>query len=324
MTQNSKIKSIMITSILIPILFLLGCGGPKEENSSNRGSTDTVKMKQTAPKQKLKKTGSFNIDKMALASLDLHAAEPEAKYDANAPIIFRVELFSPRAFAILNHNRYLKEREKPLELPQAKADQSIEQWWQKLKLTFNSPDGKSGELKFHASFASQKKTLDLGQGEVGSIEIIVGENSFPQAGKFNIKAAWKSGQFGLIHSESLPITLVKGLLSEADRILLHVKDLLLREENRPALQIIKKLAEENPGSYKIGYYLAEALEKNNRLKEALTQYQKALTLFPTEKPGDPWEPPVGLYEKIKNLMKKLGKGNQSVKNKNDKNPNNKI
>ena len=139
------------------------------------------------------------------------------------------------------------------------------------------------------------------------MELIISENSFPQAGKYNLKAIWQSNKYGLIESDNLPITLIKDHLSDADRNLLRVKVLLATKKNAPALQLLTNLVKDNPNSYEVRYYLAEALEKNNNLNEALTQYQTALTLFPEEKPGEPLEPPVGLYIKIRKLMEKLGK-----------------
>ncbi len=140
---------------------------------------------------------------------------------------------------------------------------------------------------------------------MGSLEIIIEEKAFPQPGKYNLKAVWQNAKYGPIESDALPLTLEKEKLKPEERDLLRVKVLLARKENGSALQLIKKLAEKNPDSYAIRYHLAEAHEKNDNLKEALTHYQKALTLFPEEKPGEPWEPPIGLYIKIRELMEKL-------------------
>jgi len=292
--------------IFILVVFLIGCSGSKKENPGAKQSLDEAEIKKPDAQIILEKAKQPDFEKETLVALELHSQESEAIYDADAPVIIRVELYSPRSFAVLNYNRYKTKNGKPIELPEVKADNSDKTWWQELQLTFFSGESK-GELKFYANASPGEEQPNLGQGEVGSLEIIIGEKAFPQPGKYNLKAVWQNPKYGRIESDALPITLVKEHLAEAERDLLRVKVLLAKKENSTAMLLIKKLAEDKPGSYTIRYYLAEAHEKNNNLKEALAQYQHALTLFPREKPGEPWEPPVGLYIKIRELMEKLGK-----------------
>lgn len=298
-------KKIIQSGIMILILILIGCGGSKKENSSGQHSTKTVDTKKPASQKTGKNTKQPDFKSEPLVSIELHSLVHDATYDAEAPVILKMELYSPRSFAMLNHNQYRNPEEAAIELPEAKVENSVQPWWQEITLTYTSADGSTGELEFSTGYPSQKDVLELGQGEVGSIEIIIRENSFPQAGKFNLKAAWNNKRYGLIESENLPITLKEKHLSDIDRNELQAKVLLATGENGPALQKIKKLAQANPDSYAIRYYLAEAFEKNNNFKEALSQYQHALTLFPRIKSDEPADPPVGLLIKIKELIKKL-------------------
>ena len=289
-----KIISPAITTILI--LSIAGCGGSKKENPVEHKSVDASEVKKPATQETSKKEEKYSFENETLLALELHTMDQEAIYDADSPVIVRVELYSPRTFAVLNHNQY-KPKEAEAELPEAKIDNSAK--------PYTSPGGQNGELEPQAYHSPLEEKLDLGKGEVGSVSIILREKSFPKAGKYSLKAEWKSDHFGLIKSENLSITMVTGHMSAADQELERVKVLLTMKKNKAALDKIKKLAEKNPDSYAIRYHLAEAHEKNDNLKEALTHYQKALTLFPEEEPGEPWEPPIGLYIKIRELMEKL-------------------
>lgn len=293
MKRKNRRKYAQIVIILVLFLVLNGCGGAED--------------KKTGGQKILQKATQTDFKEEALVALELHSQEPEAVYDSDAPVFIRVELYSPRSFALLNHNRYKTKNAKAIDLPEIKVENSDKFWWQMLKFTYTSADGTKGEIEFQHSFSTQEIMPDIGQGEVGSLETIIHENSFGKPGKYIIKAFWQSKKFGRIVSEDLPISLEKGHLTSVDRDLLRVKALLATNKNDDAAVLIKKLAEDHPESYTIKYYLAGVYEKNNNLKEALIQYQHALTLFPEEKPGEPWEPPVGLEIKIRSLLKKLGK-----------------
>ncbi len=100
-------KKIIPTGILlILVLYMNGCDGSKKENPVDQKPKDVVENKKTASQKTIKKAEKPNFENEALAALELHALKQDARYDADAPVIVRVELYSPRSFAVSNHNQY--------------------------------------------------------------------------------------------------------------------------------------------------------------------------------------------------------------------------
>jgi len=276
MKRKKKITPIWI--FLILVFFLGGCGESKNKTGDVKENLDSTEVKKSMPQKTFKKTKEPFYKNESLVALELRALDRTAKYDADAPVILRVELFSPRSFAVLDHNRYKTPNEETAELPVAKVGQAEKPWWRELKLTV-SGNGMNGEVPFHVDPSVMQGTVDLGNGDVGSVKLILEEGTFPLAGEYQIKAYWNGGKHGQVSSEKLPVVLVKDHLKKTDRELLKLKVMLARKENDAALELGKKLAEANPASYRIRFILGEAYEKNNNFNEALTQYRQALILF---------------------------------------------
>ena len=287
-------KNVMIGIILMLTGLLPVCSGSTKKTGNDQETGTSVEVK---------KSNQSPFENESLVALELRTMNQVTTYDAGAPVIVRVELFSPRSFAVLTHNRYKAKNEETIELPEAAAGLSDKPWWQEMTVHITG-EGIDGEVPFHAIPSLNEKKLDLGSGEVGSIKLILGENTFPKVGKYHIKAIWKGGKYGSIVSNNLPVILATDYLAETDRDLLRLKIMLARKENDAALELGKKLVETHPASYRVRYNLAEAYEKNNNSKEALAQYQHALTLFHQGGSGKPVETPIGLLIKIKALMGK--------------------
>lgn len=288
---------------IVMLLALSACTGTESERSGRgrdreREDSEDVLTEESA--------ASVIEPEMSspLTALRLFSMQRGAVLDVDSPIFLKAELISPRSIAIQTHNEYRSGTEEEIEAPAAAAGSEENPWWEGLRLIYLDETGER-PLEFELNPARSNARLDLGNGEVGSVDIVLSPDAFSQEGDYKLQAIWV-GNGEEVRSDELAIELKRGAFAQQEMDIKMIRYHLAAERAEEALAIADAMVEREPENHLSHSYRGLVLEKMGNLEEAVSAYRQALGLYPEEQPGRIYEGPQGLLRRIHGLETKLG------------------
>lgn len=296
--------SFQIVVLLVMVMTTASCSGTESERSGRdrvreREDSEDVLAEELADSSEEPGTSS------PLVALKLQLLHKGDVLDVEGPIFLRAELISPRSFAIQTYNEYRSESEEEIEAPEAVAGSEESPWWEGLRLVHLDETGEQ-PIGFELTTDQSNARLDLGKGEVGSIEIALSPDVFQQEGEYRLQAIL-GGSGEEFRSDELAFKLIRGAFAQQDMDINLIRYHLAAKRTGEALKIADAMVEREPENHLSYSYRGRVLEEMGNLEEAVSAYRNALGRYPDEQPGRIYEGPQGLLQRIHRLETDLGR-----------------
>jgi len=222
-----------------------------------------------------------------LARLRLGQAEPGQVLEPGVPILLRLDLSSPLAERLRTLSSEGPQSETKPVLPELPMGNAQQPWWESLRVMMQHNDVEQ-EIHFEV-LRSRNAEFRLDRGEAGYALLGIDPVSPWKPGKYRLEGRIDISQanIGTIRSDPVTLTVQAGAMEEARK--LATRSRYLRQTGHPseAQQEAEKLIHADPESME-GYILkAEALEQQERYREARETYSAAMERFPEDSPERP-------------------------------------
>ncbi|MCK5705307.1 MAG: tetratricopeptide repeat protein, partial [Cyclobacteriaceae bacterium] len=177
--------------------------------------------------------------------------------------------------------------------------------WQGNLTLYYLADDKEVPVSFAIAYPSEHNMLNIGQGDIGSLGIILQPGAFSSEGNLSLALKYAETGKDLELLAEVSITLKKDYADELQKKISMIYYLIATGKKQDALDQSLESVQAWPESYHARVLLGEIYEENGQLEEALAAYRKGILLFKNDGEGRITEYPKGLWKKINELEAKL-------------------
>ncbi len=244
---------------------------------------------------------SVSQEEKPLLTLRLKSPRSENVFDTQAPVILRLEVFSPKVEFLLSQGREIEEQDV---LEKLLIGSASEPWWQSFRLVRIEEDDLSEIQAAFRSDASSSR-LDLTRREVGYLQLAFDPAASLPAGRHRLQSTLETGS-GQYSSNVLEIELRPNVLNDAAKKRARLSLFMANEKYDEALSLTDgMIASDSDRSFPFALK-ADVLERMGRLKEAREMLIEALERYPSVPPGEHGEGPRLLMFRLTKLEERMG------------------
>ncbi|MCK5280672.1 MAG: tetratricopeptide repeat protein [Cyclobacteriaceae bacterium] len=301
------INTVLFTGLL---LLMASCNLSKKDNDQKAKNDTRSRDSSTIVENRAatKSSGTFEEFLLKKSEIELlvystHADDP---FDMEEAIRLRVELCNPRFLTFKTYQNTLGANQPKPEFTDLIVGTETHPWQGNLTLYFLT-DGKEVPVSFAVAYPSEYNILNIGQGEIGSLGIILQPGTFSSEGKLSLRLKYTEPNKDVALMSETLITLKKDYADELQKKISMIYYLIATGKKQDALELSLESVQSWPESYHTNVLLGEIYEENGQLEKALAAYRKGILLFKTDREDRHVEFPKDLWDKIHELETKLEK-----------------
>ena len=301
------LKNILTTCL---ILFLASCNIGKKESRETLKHDDESEggTKRTEKHAATKSSGTFEefLLKKSEVELQIYSSKTNEAYNLNEAVELRIEIYNPRHITFQTYKNTLGAGQPKPEFDNIIVGSEEHPWQENLSFFYIS-DNKEIPVSYAIKYPSARSELNIGQGDIGSVGIILQPGIFPSEGRLTLRLKYVELERDIDLWAETSIMLEKDHADEQQIKLSSIYYLIAIDKMEEALELSLESVQSWPESYHANVLLGEIYEENGQLEEALMAYRKGIVLFKNDQEDRIIEFPKGLWDKIHELETKLEK-----------------
>lgn len=283
-------------------------------NSGNKGGEDIRKPDNrneaatngTQKREATKSSGTFEefLQKKSEIELQIYSSRANEAFNLKEAIELRIELYNPRYITFQTYKNTLGAGQPKPEFDNIIVGSEEHPWQENLSLFYIS-DNKEIPVSYAIKHPSDQNILNIGQGDIGSVGIILQPGIFSSEGRLPLRLKYVEPEKDIDLTAETSIMLKKDQVDEQQIKISSIYYLIATGKEQDALALALETVQSWPESYHANVLLGEIYEENGQLEEALTAYRKGIVLFKNDQEDRIIEFPKGLWDKINELEEKL-------------------
>jgi len=286
---------MIFTCILI---LSVSCSSDKKTDSIKQQS-DTIETDRTK-----KSASSDFFSNRPEMELIVSSSRTNYTFDFDEAIELTVELYSPIYSTYQTYKKTIGSKEPAVDFGGLVIGSDDNPWSDNLTLLVVSNNVEKA-VPFVFTTTQGQNQLKLGEGDIGLLHLLIAPGHFSQADSLILRLKYVESDRNIDLAGETMVLLQSGIAGEQQKNLSTIHFLIASGKNNDALTLAQEAVKAQPESYNARVLLGKTYEKTGELSEALTAYEKGLSLFKDEGIGHVPEAPKGLWLKIKELRAKL-------------------
>jgi tetratricopeptide (TPR) repeat protein len=307
---KNKCKVILFTfGLLVIVVFLLnGCSSEEKSGDSTEKESIAEMQKSTVKKKgagKSSKTFEEFISKKKDIAIQIYPLQPDGIFDIKEAIELYVEIYNPRYIATQVYEKRLSEEQSKPQFVDLSIGSDQHSWKENLTL-FNVIDSKETPVSFIYVSDTNKRKLNVGQGDIGSMSILIPPDELMTVGVHNLQLKYTERDKSRELAAQTQVSLKRDHLNKLQIEISNINYLLTAGKRQKALNQLLKLVKTSPESFHARALLGQVYEENGKIQKAISTYKSSLLLFKVDEDKNyvP-EYPVGIWKRIQKLEAKL-------------------
>lgn len=290
--------------VLIPALFacalltFVSCSSDDKTGSAQK-QTDTGERDKAGESA----SDDFFTGKPELA-LIFSSSRANSTFDLQEAVELKVELYSPRYSVYQTYKKTIGAGKSVPDLSGLILGSEDSAWSDNLAL-FEVSDDEETPVPFVFATAPQLNQLKLGAGDIGLLHLLISPGYFAQAGSYTFRLTYVENGSQVDLAGETSVILRDDGADELQKNLSMIRYLTASGKTQEALTLAFETVQAQPESYNARVALGRAHEESGELSEALSTYEKSLSLFRDEGIDHVPEAPRALWLKIRELRAKL-------------------